>query len=194
MSVRSAYYPVQRGSTKYKVLGSNLMNRDTGILQDGDVFLAYRRDRYYQYTPRKFTVSLDGGGGVDLSTIRDEDLFVCNYNGIDYKVTAPQFRGLFEYTVYNVWNYKNGLPEALWWTEFVLNNIGDDIGLPTGTPNAGTTCQMVSPSVGSPMPVESIHKQVSGIGGPTTWKIKMPQGRTYEDDVVSGATVVFDIK
>ena len=99
MSIRTAYYLMQRSGVKYRVSGLDLINRDTSILNAGDVFLAQRSGTSY-----KFTVSLDGGGDVDTSSIQDDDLFVCFIDGSEKKINGLEFSALVSP---NVWETKD---------------------------------------------------------------------------------------
>jgi surface protein len=99
MSIRTAYYLMRRSGVNYKVSGIDLINRDTLVLNAGDVFLVERSGTSY-----KFTVSFDGGGDVDTSSIQDDDLFVCFIDGSEKKINGLEFSALVSP---NVWETKD---------------------------------------------------------------------------------------
>ena len=107
MSIRTAYYLMQRSGVNYKVSGLDLINRDTSILNAGDVFLVERSGTAY-----KFTVSLDAGGDVDTSSIQDDDLFVCFIDGSEKKINGLEFSALVSP---NVWETKDS------WTHIITD-------------------------------------------------------------------------
>lgn len=77
---RDAFYAIQRGSSFYKIKGSNL----SGKLQTGDLLVVARGG-----DPKKFTYA------GSISRIRDDDFIACEYNGEHYKVIGSVFKNLF---------------------------------------------------------------------------------------------------
>ena len=122
MSVRTAYYLMQRSGVKYRVSGLDLINRDTTILNAGDVFLVERSGTVY-----KFTVSFDGGGDVDTSSIQDDDLFVCFIDGSEKKINGLEFSALVSPNVWETkdsWTHVTTEVQEAWQNVYGYNHDG----------------------------------------------------------------------